>query len=209
MIIVRGTGKPVLAFDRASVRRFDEDGRLHISTAVISKSNVCEYGAEEIPDWRALGLQAGRAYRLYRDPEELAKAVHTFNNLPVLSRHVPVDAQDHRPDLVVGSTGTEAKFSPPLLTNSLVLWASSAITGVENGRARELSAAYRYVPVMTGGTSPEGEKFDGRMTQIIGNHLAVIPEGRVRGAVIGDACRRQLPSYEERFPHAAKIKISA
>jgi hypothetical protein len=197
-----------MAFDR-SVRRIDADGRLHVNLAVISKSNVCEYGTEEIPDWFALGLQAGRTYRLYRDPDELAKAVRTFDNLPVLSSHVPVDAQDHRPDLVVGSTGTEAKFSRPLLTNSLVIWASSAIKGVESGRARELSAAYRYVPVMTGGTSPDGEKFDGRMTQIVGNHIAVIPEGRVAGAVIGDAARRHLPSYEERFPHAARIKISA
>ena len=197
-----------LAMDR-SVRRIDADGRLHVDLAIISKSNVCEYGTEEIPDWRALDLQAGRTYRLYRDPDELAKAVRTFDNLPVLSRHVPVDAQDHRPDLVVGSTGTEAKFSPPLLTNSLVLWASSAIAGVESGRARALSAAYRYVPVMTGGTSPEGEKFDGRMTQIVGNHIAVIADGRVAGAVIGDARRNHLPSFEERFPNSARIKISA
>ena len=208
MIIARATIDR-FAFDRATtVRRFDLDGRLHIATAVISKSNVCPYLADEIPGWRELGLQPGRTYRFYRDPGELAKAVATFNNLPVLSQHVAVDATDHHPELVIGSTGTDARYANPNLMNSLVVWSAAAIANVEDGRARELSAAYRYVPVMGSGTTPEGEKFDGIMTQLIGNHVAVIPEGRVQGAVIGDA-RRHLPSFSERHPHASRIRISA
>jgi hypothetical protein len=31
---------------------------------------------------------------------------------------------------------------------------------------------------MTPGTSPEGEKYDGRMTQIVANHIALVEAGR-------------------------------
>ena len=40
----------VLAFDRASVRRVDVDGLLHVSMTPISKANVCIYYGKEIPE---------------------------------------------------------------------------------------------------------------------------------------------------------------
>src|ERR1700730_18277735 len=94
-----------MAFDKKSVRRYDSDGRLHIDASHISKANVCEYAGREIPDWQELGLDPEKLYKLYRDPDELAKAAASFNNIPILSRHVPVDVNDHQPDLVIGSTG--------------------------------------------------------------------------------------------------------
>jgi uncharacterized protein len=93
-----------LAFDRASVRSYDADGRLHVAIANVSKACVSRYHAEEIPRWRELGLIEGRVYKLLRDPNELRKAAPTFNNLPILSRHVAVNAVDHRPEIVVGAT---------------------------------------------------------------------------------------------------------
>ncbi len=201
--------RPALALDRASARSYDADGRLHVAVCNISKANVCEYLGSEIPDYERLGLQAGKLYRLYRDPAELAQAASTFNNLPLLSQHVPVDARDHRPDLVVGSTGTDARFVAPYLQNSLVIWTASAIEGVDSGRQRELSAAYRYRPVMEPETA-QGERFDGRMTDIVGNHVALVAEGRAGAdVVVGDRSPRRSASFEERFPHAAKIKVSA
>jgi hypothetical protein len=203
--------RPALAFDRAgvtSVRRYDEDGRLHIQTANISKSNVCPYATEEIPGWQSLGLQRGRIYQLLRPPEELAKAASTFENIPILSEHVAVDVRDHRPDLVIGSTGTDAKFAPPYLTNSLVVWTASGIAGIESGKRRELSSAYRYRAVMAGGTF-EGADYHGRMVDLVGNHVAIIPEGRVGpDVVVGDA-RPRLRSFAEMYPYAARIKVSA
>lgn len=200
--------RPALALDRG-VRSFDADGRLHVAVCNISKANVCEYLGSEIPDFERLGLQAGRIYRLYRDPAELSRAALTFNNLPVLSRHVPVDARDHRPELVCGSTGTDARFVAPYLQNSMVIWTAAAIEGVESGRQRELSAAYRYRPIMEPGMA-QGERFDGRMTEIVGNHVALVVEGRAGSdVVVGGHAPHRSASFEMRFPHAAKIKISA
>ena len=66
------------AFDKASVRTYDEDGMMHVALTPISKANVCIYYGKEIPDSEALGLDPNKAYRLLRDPEELKKAVNTF-----------------------------------------------------------------------------------------------------------------------------------
>lgn len=176
-----------LAFDRNTVRTFDRDGRLHVATTNISKAAINPYIGREIPDFEALGLDPDRTYKLFRDPEELEKAAPTFNNLPLLSRHVPVSADDHQPDLVVGSTGSEAEFVAPYLRNSLVIWARHAIKGVEDRTKQELSSAYRYRCDMTPGTY-DGEAFDGVMRDIVGNHVAIVPEGRAGpDVVVGDA----------------------
>lgn len=177
-----------LALDRASARTYDKDGRLHVAVTNISKAAINPYLGREIPDWETLGLTPDKTYRLYRDPEELAKAAPTFNNLPLLSRHVPVTADNHQPDLVVGSTGSNAEFASPYLSNSLVIWARDAIEGVEAETQKELSSAYRYRADMTPGKSPEGEPYDGVMREIIGNHVALVKEGRAGpDVVVGDA----------------------
>jgi len=182
------TAKDSYAFDRASVRRLDADGRLHVETSNISKANVCPYLGREIPNYIELGLDADKVYKLYRDPEELERAAPTFNNLPVLSKHVEVNASDHRPELLVGTTGSEAAFDHPYLRNSLAVWTQDAIDDVESRRKKELSSAYRYRADMKPGTSPEGEAYDGVMRDIIGNHVALVEEGRAGpDVVVGDS----------------------
>lgn len=178
----------VMAMDRArsSVRSFDADGRLRVAVSPISKANVCEYLGREIPGHAKLGLKPDRVYKLLRDPAELEKAVETFNGLPVLSDHVPVDAFDdnsHMPDLVVGATGTDAAIDGEYLTNSLVIWARPSIDGIVNDEKRELSSAYRYSPDMTPGKY-NGVDYDGVMRDIIGNHVALVFKGRAGSDVI-------------------------
>jgi hypothetical protein len=176
-----------MALDRNSVRSKDADGRLHVEEANISKATVNPYKGEEIPDWESLGLDPEKTYQLLRHPDEIAKGTATFNNLPILSEHVPISAQDHPPELVIGSTGTHARFEPPYLKNSLVFWPQAAIDAIESGEKRELSCAYRYQPVMTPGVY-EGQRYDGIMTNIVGNHVAAVAEGRAgHDVVIGDA----------------------
>lgn len=194
-----------LSFDFKSVRTTDRDGRLHVDLSHISKANICPYLGKEIPGWESLGLEPTKIYQLYRDPEEMAKAASTFNNLPLLSEHVPVDAQDHRPDLVIGSTGTDAVFNSPYLDNSLVIWAEKSIQGVDSQKKRQLSSAYYYTPDMTPGEA-NGERFDGVMRDIIGNHVAVVPEGRA-GADVTVADSKQ--GYEPMTRPAKNTRFAA
>jgi len=171
-----------LAFDR-SARRIDADGRLHVDRSHISKATVNPYYGKEIPGYEALGLQPDTVYRLLRDPVELERAAPTFARLPVLSEHVPVTVDSPRPDLVVGAIGSEVVFTPPYLDADLCVWDATAIAGIETDKVRELSCAYRYVPVMEPGEF-EGQPYDGRMTEIQGNHLALVEVGRAGSDVV-------------------------
>lgn len=178
------------ALDEASARNYDADGRLHLSSSNISKGNVCPYYGREIPDFDKLGLEADKKYMLLRHPDELKKAAPTFNNLPILDEHVPVGAQDedaHKPELVIGSTGTDAEYKGPHLKNSLVFWAKNAIDDIESKKRKELSSAYRYRADMTPGKY-KGEPYDGVMRDIVGNHVALVKEGRAGpDVVVGDS----------------------
>ena len=175
-----------IALDRSS-RRLDADGRLHVNRSHISKAGVNPYYGKEIPEWEALGLEADKIYRLLRDPVELERGAHTFARLPILKEHVPVTVDAPRPDLVVGAIGSEITFSLPYLDADICVWDGKAIAGIETDKVRELSCAYRYVPVMEAGAY-EGVEYDGRMTEIRGNHLALVEVGRAgNDVVVADA----------------------
>ncbi|KVH51185.1 DUF2213 domain-containing protein [Burkholderia diffusa] len=187
-------GNGGLAFDRASVRTWDQDGRLHVAITPISKANVCPYLGREIPNGDELGLDAERIYRLLRDPDELAKAAPTFNHIPLIDafdetghEHLQVSAAVPRKEIVVGSTGTDAVFDAPYLKNSLVVWDAKAIGGIEDDTRREISSAYYYRADMTPGMY-DGEPYDGVMRDIRGNHVALVRAGRAGPDVaVGDA----------------------
>lgn len=173
-----------IAFDKQSVRTFDADGRMHVAKTPISKANVCPYYGREIPGFDTLGLDANKVYRLYRDPVELEKGASTFNNIQLLHKHIKVDADDPQKEHIVGSIGSDVAFEAPYLVSSLCVWDSEAIALIEANKLDELSSAYRYVPVMEPGTTPEGEAYDGRMTEIQGNHLALVETGRAGPDVV-------------------------
>ncbi|ENI4952809.1 DUF2213 domain-containing protein [Proteus mirabilis] len=165
------------AFDKASVRTYDEDGMMHVALTPISKSNVCIYYGKEIPNSEELGLEPNKAYRLLRDPEELKKAVSTFNNKPVLNKHIGVTVIDPPKDAIVGSTGERAEFDGTYLKNSMVIWDLDSILGVETEKQKEISSSYRYRLDLTAGEY-EGETYDGVMRDIVCNHVAIVPSGR-------------------------------
>lgn len=178
----------LLAMDRASsVRSRDANGYLHVEVSNISKANVCPYYGREIPGADVMGLDPDRIYQLYRDPEELARAADTFNNIPLLSEHVPVLPDRLPEDLIIGSTGTDAVFDGEYLKNSLVIWQQAAQDAIEADRKRELSCGYRYRADMTPGVTAEGLRYDGVMREIMGNHVALVIEGRAGpDVVVGD-----------------------
>jgi uncharacterized protein len=168
-----------LAQDRRTV---DTDGRLHVPGCRISKANVCPYLGREIPGWQQLGLSADRVYNLYRTPELLRAAADSFNNVPLMLEHVPVSADAPQAELIAG-TVSNARYDHPYLVADVAAWTREAIDGIVSDERRELSCAYRYVPSMIAGTSPDGVRYDGRMEPPppkIGaaNHVALVAEGR-------------------------------
>lgn len=179
------TPQDKLAFDFQSARAFDEDGHLRVAQTPISKGNVCPYYGHEIPGFQALGLDANKVYQLFRDPAELERAASTFEGKPLLLGHNPVSATDHDHERTVGAV-SNARWRDPYLLADLACWSGLAIDGIQDSSIRELSASYRYDPVMKPGTY-KGTRYDGRMTNIRANHVALVEKGRAgRDVVVAD-----------------------
>lgn len=189
---------PVVAFDRASVRTVDRDGRLHVALSNISKATVDPYFGNEIPGYVELGLSPSKIYKLLRDPGELQKAAATFNNLPILSKHIPVTANAPQKGFVIGSTGTDADFKSPFLQNSAVIWDATEIKQINAKTKKDWSCGYYYTPDMTPGNF-NGLPYDGVMRDIVGNHVALVDQGRAGPDVmVGDAMPRGLKMLKSR-----------
>lgn len=176
----------MLAYDKHSlnsVRHYDENGFLHVDLCNITKEQVAPYYGREIPGWQDLGLIPDKIYYGYRPFEEIKKAAETFNNLPLLSEHVEDGADKKNQHLRVGSLGTNAEAQEPYLTNSLAVYDEKAIKDIESGEKKELSSAYRYDPIFKSGTF-DGQRYDFRMENIRGNHVALVKEGRAGSDVV-------------------------
>lgn len=171
-----------MAFD-SSNRTVDHDGRLHVTNCRISKATVSPYYGYEIPSWQDLGLERDKVYQLLRDPQELEKAVPTFSKLPILSKHEAVDSDDIKPDLIIGTIGSDVSFDGVYLIADIAIWEAEAIAGIETNKIKELSCGYRYTPVMKAGDF-NGTPYDGVMTNIIANHLALVEVGRAGSDVV-------------------------
>ena len=172
-----------ILFDaQPSMRTFDANGYMHVAMTPISKACVNPYVGREIPGWEEQGLEPERIYYGLRDPDELAKAVKTFNGLPLLMNHHDIDAEIQPKEYIVGSTGTDATFDKPYLKNSLSITDAEAIAAVEDGTAKEISCAYFFTPDFTSGEFVDdgGDKvhYDFIMRDIKGNHVALVAEGR-------------------------------
>ena len=190
-----------IALDRASARLKDQDGHLHVEGSAISKANVCPYWGREIPGADALGLQPDRVYYLLRDPAALQRAAASFDGKPLLARHKAVSADDHDHELTVGAV-MNPYWDAPYLKAELVVWDGDLIKAIEDGDQKELSCGYRYRAEMTPGLY-DGVQYDGRMVDIVGNHVALVTEGRAGpDVVVGD-------TKMEASPMAGKNKLSA
>lgn len=190
--------------DRAN-RWYDDDGRLHVARTNLSKANVCPYYGREIPGSAELGLEPDRVYQLLRHPDELQKAAETWNNLPLLLKHVEVTSDDHQPDLI-GGTISAPVYRHPYLQGSLTAWSDEAIAGIESGELRELSSAYRYDADMTPGEY-EGVAYDGVMRNLRGNHVALVDVGRAGADVlVADSIPLELKPMAALSRQAALVK---
>lgn len=197
-----GLASELMAFDRASMRTFDIDGRLHVEDCNISKATVNPYYGREIPNSESLGLEPDKVYRLYRDPVELEKAAPTFARLQLLDTHVGVNPDDPKKEHICGTVGSDVRFEAPYLKASLAVWTSEAIKRILDKKQAQLSCSYRYDADMTPGVTPEGLTYDGRMINLTGNHVALVKEGRAGPEVcVNDSLPIGLNKMALKFPN--------
>ena len=191
---------PTLAMDR-SMRSVDVDGHMRVENCNISKACVSPYMGGEIPDWQELGLKATDVYMLYRDAAELEAAASTYEGKPLMMRHVAVSAEAPMKMDIVGAVHN-VRWKSPYLVADLSVWDQRAIDAIESGAQKELSCGYRYRAVMGAGVH-DGTQYDGRMTAIVANHVALVETGRVGpDAFVAD----ELPTE---FEHMKKSELLA
>lgn len=187
------------AFDKKSARSFDADGRMRVRDCVISVGEINPYYGREIPNYKALGLDANKVYDLYRDPVELERAAPSFNG-PLMIRHVAQTANEPRKEYI-GGTVYDVRFVDGKVRADLLVMDQQAIDYVQSGELADLSSSYRYTADMTPG-EVNGRKYDGRMTDIQGNHVALVEDGRATGAHVADSALSSQPGATNVDPNA-------
>ena len=183
-----------------SNREIDEvNGYLRVDECNISKCQVRPYLGKEIPNWREFDLEPDKIYNVYCPKEELKKAVPTFNNLPLTREHIEVDVDNVPKEKIVGSLGDHASFEYPYLKNNLIIYDKKDIDLVMSGKKKELSCGYRYTPVQQSG-EVDGQHYDFVMTDIIGNHVALVKQGRAgRDVMVADSSKGILETIKEKI----------
>lgn len=180
-------------------REIDANGYLRVTASNITKSQIRPYLGREIPNWQGFNLDANKIYNVLCPAEELQKAANTFNNLPLTRDHIEVDVNDVPKEKIVGSLGDHASFEAPYLKNSLIVYDKKDIDLILSGKKRELSCGYRYTPVRESGEF-EGQHYDFKMTDIIGNHVALVRQGRAgRDVMVADSSKSILDTIKEKI----------
>jgi hypothetical protein len=173
-----------IVFDYASVRRNDTDGHLFVGSSVISAAQINGYAGREIPGYAQLGLDPDRQYKMLRDPAALEAAVPGLHGKPLLIRHRAQTSKDYDPDVTIGAVMNPTWVSPNVMAE-LEVWHPDGVRAIESGAQTDLSAGYHFTPVMEPGVY-NGQPYEGRMTAIKFNHVAIVKSGRVDGATVGD-----------------------
>lgn len=197
-----------VAFDKESARSYDDNNHLIVSSTIITKAAVNPYYGNEIPDYERLGLDPNKVYNMLRDPEELKKGMHTLGEKQLLLKHIFVSAEDPQKESIAGTIGSNLEMVGDDVKGSLTVWDKEAINLIESGKLAELSASYFYDPVMKSGTF-KGQPYDGIMTNIRGNHVALVERGRIgRDALVADALPK-LMEFNMKLKKGALAKINA
>lgn len=198
--------EPEHAMDK-SARSYDRNGHLIVDKTIITKAAVNPYRGSSIPRWKELGLDPNKEYMLLRDPEELRKSLDTFKGLQLLKRHIPVDASQPEKESTIGSIGTDITMDDEgRVWSSLRVFDQEGIDYIESKALGELSAGYAYDAVMKSGTF-NGVPYDGIMTNIHGNHVAIVERGRIGSdAIIADSIEGQLMTIKLKNGSLAKLQ---
>lgn len=193
------------SFDKRSI---DSNGHMRVPNCRITKATVDKYLGAETGGASLRGFGATDLLSIYRDGRELAKAVDTFDGVPLTIVHEVTTADDHKKDIVVGVV-THPRLDGEWIMADLVFWDQEGIDLVESRQQPELSAGYSRELDWTAGKSSDGLQYDARMFNIKCNHVALVRKGRVDGAVVADQAPEVSMFDKLKFPKIVAALFSA
>ena len=161
-------------------RNIDVNGYMRVENNPLSKVGVFQYLGSSISD----DLVPDKIYNVFRSEEELSKkeCIDSFKNIPWVNEHkmlgksldglTPAEKKG-----VHGTIGEQVYFEYPYLKGNLVVFSESLHDTIEDGK-NELSCGYRCNYKKQRG-SFEGQDYDFIQTDILGNHIATVGQGRM------------------------------
>lgn len=162
-----------------SAREIDINGFIEIKGNPISKVGVFPYSGGQIDE----SLDPEKIYQIYRPEEELSKkeTIESFKLLPFTDEHAMLGSEDSgmlpaEKKGVHGVIGEDVYFDEGYLKGNIKIFSEKLANLIKEGK-RELSIGYRCLYDMTPGIF-EGQHYDGVQRNILGNHLALVDEGR-------------------------------
>jgi hypothetical protein len=166
--------------DTESAREEDINGFTEIQGNPISKVGVFEYSGQQIsPD-----LEPNRIYKVFRSEEALnnEETINSFRLLPWTDDHTMLSGKpedgltDPARKGVHGIIGENVYFEAPYLKANVKIFSAQLAKLINSGK-QELSIGYRCVYEAKNGEY-DGEQYEFLQKNIMGNHLALVDEGR-------------------------------
>jgi len=154
----------------------DYNGYVFVNKRPISKVGIFEYlgssiGAED-PD---------RIYKVYRPAEELSnkETIDSFKLVPLIDDHemLGTDATPAEQKGIQGTTGEDIYFENDTLYGNLKVYSDVLNNLIDNGK-KDLSLGYKCKYKFETG-SFNGEVYDAIQTDLRGNHIALVDNGRM------------------------------
>lgn len=159
--------------------------------ATLFRDGIYEYGAGELKRWGVPlddRVPDNAVVRVYRDPADIfdPRSMKTFEMVPLTQGH-PKDSvsPDSIQRLFRGIVESPVVRDGCHARAKVRIMHKDAIAAYKKGM-RQLSMGYSSVIDMTPGTTVLGEPYDMKQTQNVGNHAAMVPQGRAGSAALGD-----------------------
>lgn len=164
-----------------SQRQHDINGWFEVKNNPISKVGVFPYLGSTIDSSGEFGLTPDELYNVFRPEAELNNpdTIDSFKLVPWIDDHeflgdtgTPAEEKG-----VHGVVGEDVKFDKGILTGNIKVFSERLKNEIETGK-QELSLGYRCKYEKQSGNFG-GDRYDFVQTDIRGNHLALVDQGRM------------------------------
>jgi len=201
----------MLIFDRiefgGTKRVMTDEGYLKVP-ANLARVGTYQYKAGEIgmPD-----RDPESNVTVYRPPNEVFNqdSMSSFSMKPVTNGHPPelVDISNIK-KYQVGHSGGKIERNGDFVTSDLLITDAAMIKLIQNGKC-EVSNGYVADFDFTAGSTEYGDQYDAIMTNIRGNHIAVVDQARGgRGCRLSDEQKHGDPSMKKIMFDGIEIEVT-
>ena len=161
----------------------DLNGFYELKDTPLTKVGIFPYSGSQIDASGEYGLDPSKVYLVYRSEEELRKdeCVESFKLIPWVDDHVMIGPREEgltpaEEKGVEGVIGEDVYFKDGYLLGNVKIFSQNLADKVKNGK-NQLSIGYRCKYIKQSGTYAN-QMFDFVQTELRGNHLALVKEGR-------------------------------